>query len=89
MAQNRNRSLSLWLTQEQYDRCELAAGARPVSEWAREALVHALEREAFEAAALRRLDILERMIQYIAQDLSSGVPISTERIRLYRSGAVS
>jgi len=93
MGKARSISVTTKANAEQYARYVDAAGAKPMSEWVREALDRELDREArererqaFEAEVLRRLDLLERYVLNVGADLSSQMPITRVRVQQYRGG---
>jgi len=57
-----------------------------MSEWVRETLDRALERQSFEAEILRRMELIERFVLNVGADLSAQIPITRERVRQYRDG---
>jgi len=77
-------SVSTKVTVDQFLRYQAATGGLSLSEWVRETLDHALEREPVEREMLRRLALIEKILLNVAADLSAGVTITTDRVRQYR-----
>ena len=86
MGKARSISVTTKANAEQYARYLDAAGAKPMSEWVRETLDRALERQSFEAEILRRMELIERFVLNVGADLSAQIPITRERVRQYRDG---
>jgi hypothetical protein len=81
MAVPRTKCLSTKVTDQEYATFETLAGTRSVSEWAREALLHAATRLATEQLLLSEVLALRTILLNLHFAVASGMPLSADDMR--------
>lgn len=81
MASRRTKSIGTKVTDEEYARIEALAGEQTISEWARAALLKAVEPQPTDSIVLAELLALRTILLNLHFTVCSGAPVTSETIQ--------